>query len=313
MVCGAACSDAQQAPAGEDLGPSSASRSGVDDGAGGGGQYSDALAASDAPGAESDPLADSDLSPEVEASDGTATPAPVITVDPVAYQFSYVSPLTDILIKDIEIYNVGDAPLELSAIDFVPGGSEDFSIVMVAPLPKLLAPWDTTQVRVRFEEGDGGATTLRITSNDPATPTLDVDLSSHLKATLIVDLDLDIDGDCVTATCPTETPYPVGCNVVFSGDDTRGCVASTPTSPVVYFQEGNVCGAGHVSGTLSCSDTQGAVLGETNCPINKLLKLYPANQSGCPATWGALTRELRASFGRCARTPIARSPGVHWP
>ena len=101
-----------------------------------------------------------------------------------------------------------------------------------------------------------------------------------------VTLNLNIDGDCVTASCPSNAPFPVGCNVTFSGGDSRGCVASSPGSAVVYFQEGNQCGAGHVSGTLSCSSEQGGGLNAGNCPINKPDTYYPSSSSGCPDTSG---------------------------
>jgi hypothetical protein len=68
------------------------------------------------------------------------------------------------------------------------------------------------------------------------------------------------------------------------GNDPRGCVAHAPGSPVVYFQEGDACGAGHVGGTLQCSSQPGAPLSEANCAINKQTKYYPADQSGCPDT-----------------------------
>lgn len=95
-------------------------------------------------------------------------------------------------------------------------------------------------------------------------------------------LKLSISGDCVTASCPKEAPYPVGCDVKFDGGDDRGCVASKPGSSTVFFKEGNVCSAGHVSGTLKCSCTPGAALSATNCPINKAKKYYPTSSSGCP-------------------------------
>jgi hypothetical protein len=95
---------------------------------------------------------------------------------------------------------------------------------------------------------------------------------------------LNINGDCVTASCPPNAPYPVGCNVTFVGGDHRGCVANTPGSPVVYFQEGDVCSAGHLSGTLLCSSQPGGALNATNCPINKPTKYYPPTKSGCPDT-----------------------------
>jgi hypothetical protein len=99
-----------------------------------------------------------------------------------------------------------------------------------------------------------------------------------------VTVDLNINGDCVTASCPPEAPYPVGCNVTFQGGDGRGCIANAPGSSVVYFQEGDVCSAGHVSGTLSCSSEPGGGLNESNCPMNKSEKYYPTSKSGCPDT-----------------------------
>jgi len=100
----------------------------------------------------------------------------------------------------------------------------------------------------------------------------------------IVDVTVSLDGDCLTASCPPEAPYPVGCSIVMSGGDERGCVASTPTGSVVYFQEGDACGAGHVSGTLRCSSEPGAGLNEGNCMINKDVRYYPTSRSGCPDT-----------------------------
>lgn len=100
----------------------------------------------------------------------------------------------------------------------------------------------------------------------------------------VVSVQVDLDGDCLTATCPAQAPFPVGCNLVFAGGDERGCVASSPNNSTVYFQEGNNCGAGHVSGTLLCSNQQGAPLSESTCPINKSKKYYPADASGCPET-----------------------------
>ena len=93
-----------------------------------------------------------------------------------------------------------------------------------------------------------------------------------------------LDGDCVTARCPPEAPYPIGCDIMMAGDDSRGCVASSATSPVVYFQEGDRCGAGRVTGTLTCSSDPGAGLNEMNCHINKDVRYYPMDRSGCPAT-----------------------------
>jgi hypothetical protein len=91
-------------------------------------------------------------------------------------------------------------------------------------------------------------------------------------------------GDCITAACPANAPYPVSCNVVFSPGDSRGCVASTPTSSIVYFQAGDQCNKGLITGTLRCSSTPGAPLSAASCPINKPVPIYAATRAGCPAT-----------------------------
>jgi hypothetical protein len=98
----------------------------------------------------------------------------------------------------------------------------------------------------------------------------------------IVELELLINGDCVTTSCPADAPHPVGCNIVMQGDDSRGCVAAEPTGSVVFFKEGNKCDAGRVTGTLLCSSTPGDRLDAVNCPINKPNKYYPLDGSGCP-------------------------------
>jgi hypothetical protein len=100
---------------------------------------------------------------------------------------------------------------------------------------------------------------------------------------MIIDVAVNIDGDCVTASCPANAPYPIGCSITMSGGDPRGCVASTATSSVVYFQEGDKCGAGHVGGTLKCATVPGSGLTAQNCTINKSQTFYPTAPSGCPA------------------------------
>lgn len=100
----------------------------------------------------------------------------------------------------------------------------------------------------------------------------------------ICNVTVNLTGDCLTARCPTDCPYPVGCNITMAGNDPRGCVASTPGNPVVYFQEGDACGAGRVTGMLRCSNVRGPGLNATNCPINKPTRIYPPSRSGCPAT-----------------------------
>jgi hypothetical protein len=74
----------------------------------------------------------------------------------------------------------------------------------------------------------------------------------------------------------------VSCEVFFSPGDDRGCVASTPLDPVVYFQAGDECNAGFISGTLSCSSTPGPALTQASCPINKPIQFHPPDPGGCP-------------------------------
>ena len=102
----------------------------------------------------------------------------------------------------------------------------------------------------------------------------------------IVDVAIDIDGDCVTAECPPDHPFPVGCDVVFEGGDSRGCVAYDPPSSSIYFQEGDVCNAGHLSGTITCSTEPGDGLDEDNCPINKDDPFYVTDPDDCPGDGG---------------------------
>lgn len=108
-----------------------------------------------------------------------------------------------------------------------------------------------------------------------------------------IEVNVDLSGDCVTTQCPAEAPYAVGCQITMQGGDGRGCVANTPGNPVVYFQEGDVCSAGHVEGTLLCSallcvDGGGSGdpvhLNAQNCPINKSQPMYPDTRDGCPET-----------------------------
>jgi hypothetical protein len=93
---------------------------------------------------------------------------------------------------------------------------------------------------------------------------------------------VDIDGDCVTVACPPSIPYPVGCNVTFSGGDHRGCVAHQVGSSTVFFKEGDECGKGWLRGTLTCSTTPGGGLNEANCAINKSSRIYRTHPNQCP-------------------------------
>ena len=98
----------------------------------------------------------------------------------------------------------------------------------------------------------------------------------------IVEVDIFLFGDCLTASCPSEAPYPIGCMVFFTPGDHRGCVASRPDSSTVYFQAGDECDAGFVTGTLLCSSEMGAPLNNMTCPINKPTPIHVRDSGDCP-------------------------------
>lgn len=109
-----------------------------------------------------------------------------------------------------------------------------------------------------------------------------------------VDVPVDIDGDCVSVSCPAWAPYPVGCDLTMEGGDSRGCVANAKGSSEVYFQEGDACpilggilgglggDVGHISGKLLCSSQPGAALDAQRCKLNKHEQIFPSSREGCP-------------------------------
>lgn len=98
----------------------------------------------------------------------------------------------------------------------------------------------------------------------------------------VVEVSVDIAGDCVRASCPPTAPYPVGCQLDFQGGDPRGCVAHGSTPSELFFKEGNRCDQGRVLGKLFCSSITAASLDAKSCPINKPEPHYPASSKDCP-------------------------------
>ena len=94
--------------------------------------------------------------------------------------------------------------------------------------------------------------------------------------------DVVVDDECVAVQCPSENPYPIGCQVDFQGDSGVGCVAHRPGDSMVYFQEGGYCNDGRVVGLLICSSVPGIELTEESCPINREERHYPEDPSNCP-------------------------------
>lgn len=97
-----------------------------------------------------------------------------------------------------------------------------------------------------------------------------------------ITVNVNVSGDCVTVSCPSNAPYPVGCNITMGGGDCRGCVAHSSGSSKVYFQEGNKCGGSPVQGYLICSNVQSGSLNSSNCYFNKQKKYYESSSSKCP-------------------------------
>ena len=111
---------------------------------------------------------------------------------------------------------------------------------------------------------------------------VDNDCDGQVDEDCIVTVNVNINGDCVWAKCPSNAPYIVGCNITMGGKDCRGCVANSSGSSKVYFQEGNDCGSGSVKGQLYCSSKPGSKLNSSNCPINKKYKYYESDPDDCP-------------------------------
>jgi hypothetical protein len=134
-----------------------------------------------APDSESDSDSDSDsaTAPDSETPPPTG---PSLAVDPELYAFPYISPLNETLIKQFTLYNAGDAPLHIVGLSTT--GSPDFSISLLPPLPKTVQPQKATIVRVGFTQGDGDPGWLRIESNDPARPVIEVPLTSYVKGVI---------------------------------------------------------------------------------------------------------------------------------
>ena len=113
---------------------------------------------------------------------------------------------------------------------------------------------------------------------------IDNDCDRTVDEGACVEQELDLDGDCLTVSCPPEAPHPIACNINFDGGDPRGCVAHRSGQSEVYLQEGNACGAGRITGRLICSSLMLDGLNEDTCPINKRERFYPNRPRGCPET-----------------------------
>lgn len=146
-------------------------------------------ARSDAQGAS---LEGDGAGPEAPPSQGDVSawsppPTPAIAVDPMIHTFSYISPLTNAMVRQINIGNMGQSPLHVDAIEFASNSSSDFAWVLKPTTPKTLAPGKWTMFEVRFAcdiiggpcKGDDGF--IEVMSDDPETPVTTITLKSQVK------------------------------------------------------------------------------------------------------------------------------------
>jgi len=107
---------------------------------------------------------------------GTASPAPSLALDPAALAFGPVATgATATLVSTLR--NTGSAPLEVSAIARCAGTSAEFGWTPSAPL--TVAAGGSAALSVTYAPADLGADAgcLAITSNDPASPAVNLALS----------------------------------------------------------------------------------------------------------------------------------------
>ncbi|MEW6127378.1 MAG: choice-of-anchor D domain-containing protein [Acidobacteriota bacterium] len=120
------------------------------------------------------------------------TPAPppppqgVISVSPISIDFGTVrSPIT----QTVTISNLGGADLQITQIT---DPAAPFSIVDKPGLPLTIAPGQSTQLTVRFAPVSSAmsASSFTISSNDPVTPTVTVNLRGQGSVTPVPNLEL---------------------------------------------------------------------------------------------------------------------------
>ena len=124
------------------------------------------------------------------------------------------------------------------------------------------------------ESGAGGAPPDASPSPNSPRPSADA-------AALTVSVAFD-SPECTMIPCPAQAPFPVGCaDVVMTGTATLGCVVSSPGTPAVGFEQGNLCRSDSVSGRVLCSSVPGPPLDASNCPLPRSDKLYLSNFADC--------------------------------
>jgi uncharacterized protein YjdB len=106
--------------------------------------------------------------------------APAIDVSPQSLDFMNVL-VGQSATLPVEILNVGTADLTVSSIAFEAGGSADIRLQAPPTLPATIGPGTSVIVDVVYVPGQVGpaAATLKIVSDDPATPGVEVPISGN--------------------------------------------------------------------------------------------------------------------------------------
>ena len=128
--------------------------------------------------------------PSEDVSEWTPPDTPAIAVDPAVHTFSYISPLTSAMVRQINIGNMGQSPLHVDSIEFASNSSADFAWVLKPTTPKTLAPGKWTMFEVRFacdiiggpcNNADGF---IEVLSDDPNSPVTTITLKSQVKGSV---------------------------------------------------------------------------------------------------------------------------------
>ena len=157
-----------------------------------------------------------------------AAQAPIVETTPAAsHAFGAVryneAAQTHTATLDLQIANKGDADLIVSAISVVGGDTGDFLPPPATALPATIAAGNSAMFTVTFDPADAGAsaTTLRITSNDPVTPTQDIALTGT-GATGVIGVT-----DVMFGTVTVTTSQTKNITISNTGTGTRGALAVT--------------------------------------------------------------------------------------
>jgi hypothetical protein len=121
----------------------------------------------------------------VQPADVDPAKAPSIFVDPnTSYTFTYIEDNPEIQGREVTITNAGQGTLIVDVIDWKAGSHPAFSLHQVPPLPLKLEAYAQATFTVGFVQKPApGPAWLRVHSNDPQQPWVEVKFDSYAKIT----------------------------------------------------------------------------------------------------------------------------------